>query len=219
MLKNKSIFALGATFLFIAVSMVPASAGLLNDRDYSLLEFEAVTAKLNELIDRIDNAKSYAEVFFIIKDSLDSELVDSFPILTDLITAILSWSLSSRNLFGNALNLGGLTDRSNEKFIISFGSYRKLNPINKEEKLSIFKQGFAYWHYKGDARLSKGRTLIADRGPFTIKQRVQGKQCGILLGFKGLFIDLESRITGNSYVFIMGNARRARAFDLTPFSE
>ena len=219
MLKNKSIFAISTTFLFLAVAMIPASASLINRQNYCDLEFETVTSKLNELFDKIDTAKSYTEVFFIIRNSFDSELIENFPILTDLLSAILSWTFSSRNLFGNVLNLGELGDRSNEKFIISFGSYKKLNPFNNDERLSIFKQGFAYWRYKGEARLSAGRTLIADRGPFTIKQRVQGRQCGILLGFNGLFIDLESRLTGNSYVFIMGNARRARAFDLTPFSE
>jgi len=220
MLKYRAIFAIGATFLFLAVAMIPTSVGMLNHKDYCDLEFETVTSKLNELMDKIDAAKSYVEVFNIIKDSFDSKVLISFPILTEILSLILSWTLSSRNLFlGNLLNRDGLQRISNEKFVISFGSYKKLNPIQKEEKLSIFKQGFAYWRFDGKAKLFSGRTLIADRKPFTVKQRIQGKQIGVLIGFSGLFVDFESKITGNSYVFIMGNARRARAFDLTPFSD
>jgi hypothetical protein len=126
---------------------------------------------------------------------------------------------SSGSFINNIFNKGFFNDRSKEKLVISFGSYQKKLFSNKNEKLTIFKQGFASWRYSGKAKFSQGRTIIAEREPFVIKQRLKGSQTGIILGFSGLFIDVESKLTGNSYVFIMGNARRAKVFDLSPFSD
>jgi hypothetical protein len=46
-----------------------------------------------------------------------------------------------------------------------------------------------------------------------------GPQVGLMSGFKGIYIDHESKLTGDSYVFFIGHAHRIRVFDLTPFSK
>ncbi len=224
MLKNKAIFAVGATFLFLAVAMIPASASVTKDTLFDQ-ERESVTAALNRLMDKIETAENFAEVRAIIKDFCSTEMVGMFPILIEILKKILEWTFSQRrfsfadgvigNIFSNRL----FDDRSKGKFITSFGSYNKLLPNKKDEKITLFKQGFAFWHYSGKAKLSKGRTLIIERQPFNIKQQLSGAQFGFITGFKGLHIDVESKLTGNSYVFIMGNARRARAFGLGLFSD
>ena len=223
MSKNKVIFALGATFLFLAVAMIPASASFTSKNSLCNQEENVVTTALNELMDRIKDATSFKDVFDIIRDFCENKVFGNFPIIKDILLKILRWVISKRSLYfggyelGRIFNKGLSGDRSSEKFIISFGSYNKLLPNKKDEKITLFKQGFAFWRYSGKARLSNGRTMIIER-PFNIKQRLSGAQFGFMTGFKGLYLDVESKLTGNSYVFMMGNARRARAFSLSPFS-
>jgi len=224
MVKNKAIFAIGATFLFLAVAMIPASASVTKDT-LSDQERISVTSALNRLMDELESAKNFAEIRTIIKDFCSTETIGMFPILIEILKKIIGWTFSQRrfsfadgfigNIFSNKL----FDDRSKEKFIISFGSYNKLRPNKKDEKITLFKQGFAFWHYSGKAKLSKGRTMIIERQPFNMKQQLSGAQFGFMTGFKGLYLDLESKLTGNSYVIIMGNAHRARAFGLSLFSD
>ena len=72
------------------------------------------------------------------------------------------------------------------------------------------------WRYSGKTTLFTGKTLIMK--DFQVKQRITGPQVGMVLGFKGLYLDTESKLTGNSYILFMGRATRAHAFDITPFS-
>ena len=224
MLKNKAIFAIGATFLFLAVAMIPASASVTENL-LSIQERESVTDALNRLTDKIEKAENFVEIREIIKEFCSDELFSTTPVLRDILVKVIEWIFSKRSLFSSGsvissiFNKGLFDDRSKEKFVISFGSYQKGIFSKKDEKLTLFKQGFAFWRYSGKAKLSQGRTIIAERKPFGIQQQIRGSQIGIMLGFTGLFIDVESKLTGNSYVFVMGNARRAKAFDLTSFSD
>jgi len=223
MLINKTIFALGATFLFLAVAMIPASANFNQNKFIqSDFEFETVNSVLNRLMDKIETADNYKEILGIIKEFCSTEMFKSLPIVRDILVKILDWVMSRRSLFFNGmdgiLGNGILDNKIKNKFVFSFGSYQKRALLKKDERLTLFKQGFAIWRLTDKALLCKGRTLIADRQPFHIKQRVRGSQIGIMFGYSGLFIQAESKLTGNTYVFIMGNARRARSFDLTPFS-
>lgn len=224
MIKNKAIFAIGATFLFLAVAIIPASASVTQNK-FCDQEYKSVTTALNNLMDKIERAENDKEILKLIKGCCSNELFATTPILRDILAKIIDWIFSRRNLFSsggiinNIFNKERFDDRSKEKFVISFGSYQKGIFSKKNEKLTLFKQGFASWRYSGKAKLSQGRTIIAERKPFSIQQRIRGSQIGIILGFSGVFIDVESELTGNSYVFIMGNARRAKAFDLSLFSD
>jgi len=225
MVKNKAIFAIGATFLFLAVAMIPASANVTTEERLCGREYKLVTETLDELMNKIEGAESYEEVLEIIRDFCENDAFGNFPIIKEILLKILKWIISQRSLYfggyelGRIFNKGLFGDRSSEKFIVSFGSYNKILPGKKDEKITLFKQGFAFWHYSGKAKLSKGRTVIIERQPFSIKQRVTGSQIGFMTGFNGLHLDLENKLTGNSYVFIMGNARRAKAFGLGLFSD
>jgi len=225
MVKNKAIFAIGATFLFLAVAMIPASASINCQKNLCNREYVLVTETLDELMNKIEGAESYEEVLEIIRDFCENDAFGNFPIIKEILLKILKWVISQRSLYfggyelGRILNKGLFGDRSSEKFIVSFGSYNNILPGKKDEKITLFKQGFAFWHYSGKAKLSQGRTMIIERQPFNIKQQLSGAQFGFMTGFKGLYLDVESKLTGNSYVFIMGNARRARAFGLSLFSD
>jgi hypothetical protein len=225
MIKSKMIFAVFAVFLFLAVAMIPASAQNVNNISEDK-EYKTVNAVLNKLFDNIETVENEAQLINLINDCFTNELLESTPVLRDIFVKLIQWVLSSRGFpFGNNIlgNLFGENARnifSKDKFIISFGSYtKKFSRIAADDKPTLYKRGFAFFRYSDAARLFKGRTLIAERHPFRIDQRVQGSQIGILFGFNGLFIDVESKLTGNSYVFIMGNARRAKAFNFALFSK
>jgi len=228
MVKNKAIFAIGATFLFLAVAMIPVSASVISqNRLYDLgdLEYETFNNLMDELFNDLEEAECLGDVYDIIENFYENKAFGNFPIIKEILLKILKWIISQRSLYlggyelGRIFNKGLFGDRSSEKFIVSFGSYNKILPGKKDEKITLFKQGFAFWHYSGKAKLSKGRTVIIERQPFSIKQLVTGPQIGFMTGFNGLHLDLENKLTGNSYVFIMGNARRAKAFGLGLFSD
>jgi hypothetical protein len=75
------------------------------------------------------------------------------------------------------------------------------------------------WRYSDTSMILTGRTLVIERQPFEIHQKVKGPQLGLMRCFKGIYLDIESKLTGNSYVFFMGRANRIHAFDLTPLSK
>lgn len=218
------IFAVFAVFLFLAVAMIPASAQPINTTQKDQ-EYMTVNAVMNKLFDNIETVENEAQLLALIKDCFTNELLAANPVLKDIFVKLIQWIISSRgfpfrtNNFGNLFGENARNALSKDKFIISFGSYSKrFTNIGRDDSPTLYKRGFAYFRYSEAARLSKGRTIIADRSPFRIEQRVQGSQIGVLFGFNGLFIDVESKLTGNSYVFIMGNARRAKAFNFALFS-
>jgi len=226
MLKHKVIFALGATFLFIALAMIPASATYssetlrFRDREQSL-----VNRLFYEIELLVQSSENYLHFLRNLRDLCNRPEFDGFPILKEIISKILAW-IARERIFpivgGN--NNNGLFDKlsgglfkgsSSENFVISRGSYNRLRP-NKAN--TLFKQGFAFLRYRGGSKLIKDKTLIITRKPFGFKQRVTGTHIVFMTGFRGLFIDIESQLTGNAYTLVMGRAHRARAFK-NPFSQ
>ena len=226
MLKNKAILAVGVTFLFLALSLTPASANATSKK-IGLCEQESNA--VGRLFDEIElaacNAHNYQEFLELVRDLFKNKEFETFPILKVILDKIVTWVTKERDYyFGkniNALlerfNLGILKDSSKYYFVFSYGSYNRWNP-RKENEIRLFKQGFEFWRYSGKSKIFKGRTLILERHPFGIKQRVIGSQIGVMTGFRGLHIDMESKLTGNSYNLFIGRANRIRAFDTSPFS-
>jgi len=226
MLKNKAILAVGVTFLFLALSMTPVSANATSKK-IGLCEQESNA--VGRLFDEIElaacNAHNYQEFLELVRDLFKNKEFETFPILKVILDKIVTWVTKERDYyFGkniNALlerfNLGILKDCSKYYFVFSYGSYNRWNP-RKENEIRLFKQGFEFWRYSGKSKIFKGRTLIVERHPFGIKQRVIGSQIGLMTGFRGLYIDRESKLTGNSYNLFIGRANRIRAFDTSPFS-
>jgi len=227
MLKNKAILAVGVTFLFLALSMTPVSANATSKK-IGLCEQESNA--VGRLFDEIElaacNAHNYQEFLELVRDLFKNKDFETFPILKVILDKIVTWVTKERDYyFGkniNALlerfNLGILKDRSKYYFVFSYGSYNRWNP-RKENEIRLFKQGFEFWRYSGKSKIFKGRTLIVERHPFGIKQRVIGSQIGVMTGFRGLHIDWESKLTGTAYNLFIGRANRIRAFDTTPFSD
>jgi len=227
MLKNKAILAVGVTFLFLALAMTPVSANATSKK-IGLCEQESNA--VGRLFDEIElaacNAHNYQEFLELVRDLFKNKEFETFPILKVILDKIVTWVTKERDYyFGKNINavlerfnLGILKDSSKYYFVFSYGSYNRWNP-RKENEIRLFKQGFEFWRYSGKSKIFKGRTLILERHPFGIKQRVIGSQIGVMTGFRGLHIDWESKLTGTAYNLFMGRANRIRAFDITPFSD
>lgn len=227
MLKNKAILAVGVTFLFLALSMTPVSANATSKK-IGLCEQESNA--VGRLFDEIElaacNAHNYQEFLELVRDLFKNKDFETFPILKVILDKIVTWVTKERDYyFGKNINavlerfnLGILKDSSKYYFVFSYGSYNRWNP-RKENEIRLFKQGFEFWRYSGKSKIFKGRTLIIERHPFGIKQRVIGSQIGVMTGFRGLHIDWESKLTGTAYNLFIGRANRIRAFDITPFSD
>lgn len=226
MLKNKTILAVGVTFLFLVLSMTPVSANATSKKiGLCAQESNAVGRLFDKIELAASNAHNYQEFLELVRDLVKNKEFETFPVLKVILDKIISWVTKERDYyFGkniNALlerfNLGKLKDSSKYYFVFSYGSYNRWNP-RKENEIALFKQRFDFWRYSGKSKIFKGRTLIVERHPFGIKQRVIGSQIGVMRGFRGLYIDRESKLTGNSYNLFIGRANRIRAFDITPFS-
>ena len=228
MLKNKTILAVGVTFLFLLLSMTPVSANATSEKiGLCKQESNAVGRLFDEIELAAYNAHNYQEFLELVRELFKNREFETFPILKYILNKISSWITTQRGLFlggknsngiFDRLNFGPFADRSKKYFVFSYGSYNRLNP-RKENEIALFKQRFSFWRYSGKSRIFKGRTLIIERQPFGIKQRVIGSQIGVMRGFRGLYIDRESKLTGNSYNLFIGRVNRIRAFDTTPFSD
>jgi hypothetical protein len=213
MSHTKTILALGISILILtgALPALAATPSVTKDDDagaiqafFDQIEVAAATShSLREFFDKLDT---------ICRD----KILDNHPVLKSLVDRIRTWCNKNPKyaLFGLPLG-SGLLDKSGH-FVISFGTYHRYNPF-KHNTLTLIKERLSLWHYRAQGNLFKGRTLILDRHPFGIGQRVIGPQVGIMKGFHGFYWDHESKITDNAFLFFMGSADRIHAFDITPF--
>ncbi len=219
---KKTLFAVGITFLFIAVAL-PISALTATTEKVEAQEATAIDQFMNEVERLAGNSKSYTEFLQKLKDFCNNNNSDKFPIIRWLLHKIIYYLMSQTELYIRGINVYDLIKKFSpnqqpDYFVISYGTYNRLNPI-KENSVERFKKGLSMWRYSDSSMLVKGRTLILERQPFGIHQRMTGPQLGLMKGFRGIYLDIESKLTGRSYVFFMGQANRIRAFDLTPLSD
>jgi len=226
MFNKKRIISIGVIYLFLTLSIASVSANSITNKT-RICELELNT--LDKLFDEIELAANHASTyqeFLEIVRNLDQKLkLEKFPILKYILNKILTWvtSFGGLNLgkniddFLGKLRIGQFRDMLKNNFIFSYGTYKRFNP-RKDDEVKLFKQGFEFWRYSGKSMLLKSRTLIITRHPFGIKQRVVGSQMGYMMGFRGFYIDRESKLTGNCYKIFIGGANRIKTFDTTPFS-
>jgi len=167
---------------------------------------------LQDLADRIRTFRNNNPRFYVLGIPLGTAAASS---IRDRNTNIGDRTSSIGDRTGGTSLLGNLLNRPASHFVLSFGAYKRLNPL-KQNQLTLIKDRLSSWRYGSQARLLRGRTLILNRHPFGIGQRVIGPQLGLMKGFRGIYWDHESRITGITYHFFMGQATRIHAFDITP---
>jgi len=224
MKKMKALLAIGITLIFIATAF-PVTALPENVDEQQIDESLQVEALFTEIERIASESTSYED--FIAKLRTFFERFDfTNPTLQAIYERLLSLFCRDNEVTIGE-NLKDLADKIRDKMgdrvrpdylVISHGSYNRINP-KKDNTINIFKERLSFWHYGSKSKLFDGKTLIIARHPFEIKQNMKGPQFGMMKGFRGLYIDYESKLTGNSYVFFIGHASHIRAFDLNPFSK
>jgi hypothetical protein len=220
----KKIFLAGMiTILFIGIAIAPVTAQLKLTEDTSYQE----TRIIERFMDDVETIAAESQTFSEFMEKLQTICLTNeyfkYPIVQEVMTKILQLLTKERALSTSGLGLLDLLGVFSSKlsanyFVISYGAYHRLNP-RKENSIDRFKERLSMWRYSDTAKLLKGRTLIFERQPFGVHQKMLGPQIGFMKGFKGIYLDIESKLTGNSYIFFLGRAHRIRAFDLTPLSK
>ncbi len=220
----KKIFLAGMiTLLFIGIAVAPTTAQLNLTEDTSYQE----TRIIERFMDDVETIAAESQTFSEFMEKLQTICLTNeyfkYPIVQEVMTKILQLLTKERALSTTGLGLLDLLGIFSSKlsanyFVISYGAYHRLNP-RKENSIDRFKERLSMWRYSDTAKLLKGRTLIFERQPFGVHQKMLGPQIGFMKGFKGIYLDIESKLTGNSYIFFLGRAHRIRAFDLTPLSK
>ena len=229
---KKTLFAIGIITILLSLSFSSVvSARPVNS--FSIrCEERAIERFMDAVEDAAQQATSFENFLDLLRKLLNRDDLMAFPILKELLNRFIEWSKSKRGFSIRGINLSDIGNRdfsglrensifplsSKKHFVMSYGTYNRLNPF-RNNQVKIQKEGLTYWRYGGTSALLRGRSLIIERQPFGIKQRMIGSQLGFMTGFRGIFMDIESRLTGNSYTFIMGSAVRIRAFDLSPFAQ
>lgn len=217
---KKTLIAGSMALLFIAVCFVPASALPVQSNEDALQE----ATLLETFMEKVEAIAAESTTFNAFAEKLQNLCLSTefgkHPVIREIIVRILQNLLRERDFVIGGINVGDLLGKLIKKhqpsfFVISFGAYTRLNP-RKENSIDRFKERLSLWRYTDAAKLLKGRTLILERHPFGVHQKLQGPQLGLMRGFKGIYLDIESKLTGNSYVFFIGRVSRIRAFDLTP---
>jgi hypothetical protein len=218
----KKIFLAGIiTVLFAGLIISPATAQL-TQTDTSTQETSTIERFMEDVEIIASESQSFSEFIEKLQTLCLTNDYIRFPIVQDVVARLLEFLTKERALSSTGLNLlnllGAFTSNlGGNYFVLSYGAYHRLNP-RKDNSIDRFKERLSMWRYSDTAKLIKGRTLIFERQPFGLHQKMVGPQLGFMKGFKGIFIDIESKLTGNAYVFFIGKARRVHAFDLTPLS-
>jgi hypothetical protein len=222
-MNKKAFLAASIALLFISISLLPVSAQKTSTQAMELQEATVV----GKFMDDIERIASETQTFHDFAEKLQDLCLNidygNFTIVREFISKMLQFLIKERGISIGGINIYDLLGKFSSKFrpdyfVISYGAYNRLNP-QKENSISRFKERLSMWRYSGTSTLLEGRTLILERQPFGIYQKIIGPQVGLMKGFKGIYLDIESKLTGNAYVVFMGCVDQIRTFDLTPLSQ
>jgi hypothetical protein len=222
-MNKKAFLAASIALLFISISLLPVSAQKTSTQDTELQEATMVEKFMDEVERIASESQTFRDFAEKLQDICLSNDYGKFTIVREVISKMLQFLMKEKGFSIGGINILDLLGKFSSKFspsyfVISYGAYNRLNP-RKENSIGRFKEGFSVWRYSDTSKLLKGRTLILERQPFGIHQKMIGPQLGLMKGFKGIYLDIESKLTGNAYVVFIGRVDRIRTFDLTPLSK
>jgi hypothetical protein len=222
-MNKKTFLAASIALLFISTSLLPVTAQKTSTQNMEIQETAAVEKFMDEIEHIASESQTYRDFAEKLQNLCLSNDYGKFTIEREFISKMLQFLIKERNVSIGGINIYDLLENFSSKFrpnyfVISYGAYNRLNP-RKENSIERFKEGLSMWRYSDASKLLKGRTLILERQPFGIHQKMIGPQLGFMKGFKGIYLDIESKLTGDSYVVFMGFANRIQTFDLTPLSK
>jgi hypothetical protein len=209
------------TFLLLAVSLpVTALTTLTDTGDEELTAIEKFMDAVERAAFTSTTEQQFLEKLNVLCESPDYE---KFPVIRDLLQKLLCYLMEHRGICIGGIDISDLFEKLQIQdrpayLVLSYGVYHRLNP-RKDNSIKHIKARLSIFRYSDDSKILKGRTLILERQPFGIHQKMIGPQLGLMKGFKGIYIDVESKLTGKSYVFFMGRVDHIRVFDLTPLKK
>jgi hypothetical protein len=222
-MKKKAILVASIALLFISISLQPVSAQMTSTQNIELQEVTVIEKFMDEIERIASESQTSCDFIEHLQDLCLNVEYRNCTIVREFISKILQFLIKERGISIGGININDLLGNFSSKFrpdyfVISYGVYNRLNPL-KGNSIDLFKGRLSMWRYAGTSNLLKGRTLILERHPFGIHQKMIGPQLGFMKGFKGIYLDIESKLTGNAYVMFMGRVDRIRAFELTPLSK
>jgi len=223
---KKAPFAVGIMFLFVALAF-QATALTPSINCIEAQETNAVDTFMSNVEKAASQSTSENQFYEKVLSLSNGPDFHRFPILQEMLCKLLGFMTGMNQGFLKGTSLGdqlsALIDQISPNarpdfLVISYGVYKRHNPF-KENTITRLKPGLSTWHYSTGTLLHRCRTLVLERKPFGIHQSIAGPQIGLMRGFKGIYLDHESKLTGDSYIFFIGHAHRIRVFDITPFSQ
>jgi hypothetical protein len=221
-MMKKAFLAMSITILFISVSVLPVSAQMISTQNTEVQEAIMIENFMGEIEQIASESQTFNDFIENLQDCCMSTEYKNNTIVREIISNLLQFLIKERGVLIGGSNIYEILEKLSSKFrsdyfVISYGAYNRLNPL-KENSIDLFKMRLSMWRYSKISTLLEGKTLILERHPFGIHQKMIGPQLGFMNGFRGIHLDFESKITGNSYVMFIGRVDRIRVFQLTPIS-
>ena len=215
---KKAYLATSIAILFISVSALPISAQMTSIQNTEVQEAIIIENFMDEIEQIASESQTFNDFIENLQDCCMNTEYKNNTIVREIISKLLQFLLKERGVLIGGSNIYEILERLSSKFrsdyfVISYGAYNRLNPL-KQNSVYIFRQRLSIWRYSDSSNLLDGRTLILERHPFGIHQKMIGPQLGFMNGFRGIYLDIESKITGNAYVMFIGRVDRIRVFQL-----
>jgi hypothetical protein len=219
-MMKKAFLATSIAILFISVSLLPVSAQATSTQNTEAQEAIVIESFMDEIECIASESQTFSDFVEKLQDRCMNSEYENCTIVREIISKMLQFLTKERGVLIGGTNIYELLGKFSSKFrsdyfVISYGAYNRLNPL-KGNSIDLFKGRLSMWRYSDTSNLLKGRTLILERHPFGIHQKMIGPQLGLMKGFKGIYLDIESKLTENAYVMFIGRVDRIRVFELTP---
>jgi len=220
-MNKKAILAGSIIFLFISISLQPISAEMTSTQNNELQEATLIEKFMDDFEYCVSESQTFSDFVENLQNLYLNNEYRNCTIVQEFISKILQFLISERGTVIRGINLsdflGTFSGFRSNYYVISYGAYNRLNPW-KDNSIDRFNVGLSMWRYTNASALLEGRTLVLERYPFGIHQKITGPQLGFMKGFKGINLDIENKLTGDAFVMFIGRVSRIRIFSLSPFS-
>jgi len=222
-MMKKAFLAISLTLLFISLSVLPVSAQMTSTQNIEVQEAIVIDNFMDEIEQIASESQTFNDFIKNLQDCCNTTEYKNNTIVREIISKLLQFLIKERGTLIGGMNIYEILEKVSSKFrsdyfVISYGAYSRLNPL-KQNSVNLFKQRLSMWRYSAISNLLEGRTLILERHPFGIHQKMVGPQLGFMKGFSGIYLDIESKLTENAYVIFIGRVNRIQVFELTPLTK
>jgi hypothetical protein len=220
-MNKKTILTASIALLFISISYQPISAEMTSTQNIELQEATIMEKFMDDLERCASESQTFSDFIEKLQNLCLNNEYQNCTIVQEFLSKILPFLIKERGASIGGVNiydlLGKFSRLRSDYYVISYGAYNRLNPW-KKNSIDRFNIGLSMWRYSNTSALLTGRTLVLEQHPFGIHQTMIGPQLGFMKGFKGIHLDIENKLTGNTFMFFVGRVDRIRMFSLSPRS-